>query len=79
MALDPQLVFIGWFLFAIALVAIVMIYLFIIGSREDRTRALEQRMTTAERVKTAVIGGFLILIPLAFVLVTLFISTLPLP
>ncbi|MFX1251324.1 MAG: hypothetical protein ACFFCZ_06925 [Promethearchaeota archaeon] len=77
MALDPQLIFIGWFFLAAALIAIVMIYLFIIGSRENRTRALEQQMTTTERVKTAVIGGLLVLIPLAFVLVTLFIRNLP--
>ncbi|MFX1536889.1 MAG: hypothetical protein ACFFDI_21945 [Promethearchaeota archaeon] len=77
MAIDPELIFIGWFLLAIGLVALVMIYLFIIGGRENRKRAAEQRMATTERVKTAVIGGLLVLIPLAFVLVTLFIRTLP--
>ncbi len=76
-AIDPELIFIGWFLLAIVLVALVMIYLFIIGGRENRKRAAEQRMATTERVKTAVIGGLLVLIPLAFVLVTLFIRTLP--
>ncbi|MFX0090216.1 MAG: hypothetical protein ACFFBD_00530 [Candidatus Hodarchaeota archaeon] len=76
MAITNELLLILGFIAGIVIIGLVMIYLFFIASKDDRKRAPEQAATTAERAKTAVLGGVLVAVPIALVVLTLFIRTL---
>ena len=77
MVIEPQFLLLGGIIAGVTIVVLAMLYIFFSMQKDDQTRSSEQVTPTAERVKAALIGGVLILIPIILIIVTLFIRTIP--